>query len=87
MAEPTSRGWRLDRTLSIAVIAMLLSNFGLGIWWASATESRLSALESRVARYETTSDTAAQRLGAIEQRLGCVQTDVSWIKRALGAAK
>jgi hypothetical protein len=87
MAEANLRGWRLDRSIPLMLVLMVCIQLAGVVWWAAGVESRISAIEGRQARYEATADTAAQRLGAIEQRLGCVQTDVSWIKRALGAVE
>lgn len=83
-AQPRNRrnndfrdSWHLDQKITVALILALLTNAGAGIWWASATDSRLNSLEKSV--------TMAQ-MADIPKRVTVLETEIPYIQRDLTAA-
>lgn len=44
--------WHLDKRVPVALIATLLLQFGLAVWWASQADSRMTASEAANTRQD-----------------------------------
>lgn len=49
--DKDQRHWHLDKRVPIALIVTICMQTAAAIWWASALDSRVSALEIRTAEY------------------------------------
>jgi hypothetical protein len=82
MAEPEQqheREWHLDKRVNISIIAAVLMQTALAIWWSSSINTRVDQLErgaslaanqdSRIVRLETKMDLIFQNLTEIKSLL------------------
>lgn len=77
--------WSFDKRIPIALILTLLTQGGLGIWWASGTDKRLDALEKSETRATVSAPVQADRLTRVEVKLESVQEGITEIKRLIQA--
>lgn len=68
MANPPTQGhWHIDRTLNVGIIATIIMQSAIAIWWLSATNSHIFELDSALDRHEVRIATveAAQQAQAV----------------------
>jgi Tfp pilus assembly protein PilO len=46
---PSDNGWHLDKKVPISIIVAMLAQFAGGLWFISKLDSRVGALEDRIA--------------------------------------
>lgn len=72
-------GWRLDRTVPLAVVGVLLAQtIGIGAW-VGAMSARVSAVEQAMADQRET----PEQMARLDERLAGVQRDIAAIHAML----
>jgi hypothetical protein len=79
MTPASDRSWHLDRRVPIALILTIAMQTGGVIWWASATSTRLDALEKKV----EAAAPQAERIIRLETKMEAILDSVSEIKAIL----
>ena len=78
-------GWKLDRSISIAVIATVVGQLCVGIWYASADSAELSDHERRISHIENLQADAqtkiAQALSELSERTARIEVQVALIPK------
>jgi hypothetical protein len=74
--------WSLDRRIPAALIATLILQTMVGVWWLAQLGERVSTLE----RTEATRQAVVERLTRVEVKVDTALDGISDIKRRLGGA-
>lgn len=77
--DPDS-AWHLDKKIPVAIIIALLAQTAGAIWWASATNQRLTVLEEKQATSTRDTPVQSERLTRVETKVETIQRDVTEIK-------
>jgi hypothetical protein len=72
-ADGPAGPWHLDRKVPIAFIITIVTGLGSGIWWTSAANGRISALEKSDALTAVRMDTASSTLTVMRERLARIE--------------
>lgn len=54
--------WHLDKRVPIALIVTLAAHAGLGVWWASTTNERLTQVERRLEGFAARSEAMREQV-------------------------
>ena len=74
------RQWHLDKKVPIALIFSILCQSAVILWWASAINERVIALEKANNAATATAPVQADRLTRVESKMESVQRDLTEIK-------
>lgn len=69
----------MDKRIPIAVLVVLLLQFGGCVWWASDISARVSGVERKQTEYQALN----ARLQSMEIKLEGMGTDMRWIRQSL----
>lgn len=75
----TTPRWRLDRRIPPAVLMALALQFIALVAWSTQLQARVALLEQS----QGEAGRVPERLARLEERLGAVREDVSFIRRTL----
>jgi hypothetical protein len=80
MTDGTRNDWSIDRRIPAALIATLILQTLVGVWWLAQLGERVSALE----RTEATRQAVVERLTRVEVKVDTALDGIADIKRRLG---
>jgi hypothetical protein len=72
-------GWHLDRKVPISIIAAMIMQTGGFVWWASATDQKVTVLKERLDAIAPQAD----RLTRVEVNIESIKDSLTEIKQAL----
>ena len=87
MADDNSpqSNWHLDKRIPLALIATILGQTLLAVWWASAISSNITALQSSDARQDVIIERGSDRANAQAVQLGRIEEISLNTQRAIEA--
>lgn len=76
-SDQDDKAWHLDKKVPLALIATLMIQTGIAVWWVSSLNSQVDNIDGRVKELETVESGRAQRRDAIQQQLSDIKSSMS----------
>ncbi len=73
MADQSREHWHLDKRVPLALILLVLTHTGFGVWWAATKDAENRYLTGRVDRLESSVSKNDELVRTIEQRLAKIE--------------
>ena len=70
--SPKKESWHLDKRVPISIIAVVIGQLIVGIWWTAKLDERVTSNREDIERIEANSSGVPERLARIETLLESV---------------